>query len=854
MKHLNDVGSFGGESKLLMEDKGFVEVAPSLPLSKTFYYHVPENLRDNLEIGKRVLVPLGKRRVTGYILEFPSSIDIKDTKDVLDVLDDIPSFGRDELYFYRWVSNYYFYPLGEVIKTALPKGINIETLQTLSLTEKGNNILASYNSGSPVYPVRDTFSDGTYRILKEISEKKVVTLRHFIKKPLVNNPLSLIFKLRDEELINIEFREKGRRINPKTLRFIKYEGDTLSLEDFSSFMDALEKKAPKQAAILNFVWERGKVPFQILNKEFGNSSGSVRRLKEKGLISISQEEVYRDPYAEYTYSKDNPPRLTKSQQEILNSIITGISSGKFSPFLLHGVTGSGKTEIYLRSIEEVIKSGREAIVLVPEISLTPQLISRFKSRFSNNIAILHSGLSEGERYDEWRRIKNGKIKIAVGVRSAIFAPFENLGIIIVDEEHETSYKQEDKLCYSAKDLAMVRGKLAKGVVILGSATPSLESYYNSKTGKLTLLNLPERIENRPLPLVEVVNMRNEAEEGSRKGLIFSNRLEDAIEETLKKGEQILLFLNRRGLATFAICEECGLIIKCPNCSISLVHHLKGDTLNCHYCDYSIRMPNLCPDCRMPGVRSFGLGTQGVEEEVKKLFPYARVARMDRDTTSGKKAHHRILEKFEAGEIDILIGTQMIAKGHDMPKITLVGVISADTSLGLPDFRASERTFQLLTQVAGRAGRGNLPGKVIVQTFNPEHYSIKKAKLHNFTSFYKEEIVFRKELNYPPFCRLISFRVLGNSKKDTAEYAEDLGEFSKYLLEKNSSYHEYIEILGPVTAPIEKLRGKYRWQMLVKGKKSDLLHSFAKQLIQEAPLRIKGKGVTLSVDVDPINML
>lgn len=837
-----------------MKDRRFVEVAPSLPLSKPFYYQIPENLRDNLEIGKRVLIPLGKRRVTGYVLGFPEEIEIKDVKDVLDVLDDFPLFSKDELNFYRWVSNYYFSPLGEVIKTALPKGINIETLQTLSLTEKGANFLASSNGGSPVYPVKDVISNGAYRILKEISGKKGVTLRHLIKRLSGDNPYSLLFKVRDEGLINIEFKEKGRRVNPKTERFVRYEGDNLSIENFTSAMDILEKRAPKQASILKFVQDKENVSFRMLKEEFGNPSIGVKRLQEKGLISVFHEEVYRDPFREEDYTQDSPPRLTKKQQEVLNRVIKGIKSGKFSPFLLYGVTGSGKTEIYLRSIEEVIRLGKEAIVLVPEISLTPQLVSRFRSRFGNNIALLHSGLSEGERYDEWRRIKKRKVKIAIGVRSAIFVPFENLGMIIVDEEHETSYKQEEKLRYSARDLAMVRGKFASAVVILGSATPSLESYYNLQIGKLIPLSLPKRIENRPLPLVEVVDMREEAKDNSNKGLIFSKRLKDTIKETLTRKEQVLLFLNRRGFATFAICEECGLIIKCPNCSVSLVHHFKGGALHCHYCDYSRQMPDLCPECKGGRVQSFGLGTERVEEEVKRLFPYARVARMDRDTTTRKRSHHRILKKFEKGEIDILIGTQMIAKGHDLPGVTLVGVISADTGLGFPDFRASERTFQLLTQVAGRAGRGDLPGKVIVQTFNPGHYSIQQARLHDFVNFYREEIGFRKELNYPPFCRLINLRIISNSKRKAAEYAEDLGGFSKDLLQKNGDYQKYIEILGPVTAPLEKLRGKYRWQMLVKGQKSNLLHSFARQVLQEAPLRIKGSGVTLSVDVDPINML
>jgi len=837
-----------------MGEKRFVEVAPSLPLPMPLCYKAPARLRDAIEIGKRVLVPLGKRRITGYVLGFPEENKIEDIRDVLDVLDDSPIFSEDELAFYRWVSNYYFAPLGEVIKTALPKGINIETVQTLSLTEKGISLLVSSNYESPLSPSGDIVSKRTHLILKAISEKKEVSLRLLMKKLSWEHPYSLISKLRDEGLVVTEFKEKERRVTPKTERFIRYEGDGLPSKDLTSAITLLEKRAPKQAGILRFVQEKEKVSLRTIRKEFGDTSASVKRLQEKGLVSLFYEEVYRDPFAGEDYDRDSSPRLMKRQQEVVNRVSDGIKSGKFFPFLLHGVTGSGKTEIYLRSVEGVLEMGKEAIVLVPEISLTPQLMNRFRSRFGDNIALIHSRLSAGERYDEWRRIKRREVKITIGTRSAVFTPFENLGIIIVDEEHETSYKQEEKLRYNARDLALVRGKLASAVVILGSATPSLESYYNSQTGKLIPLNLPERINEKPLPLVEVVDMREEVRDSLGGGLIFSKRLKDAIKETLKRNEQCLLFLNRRGFATFVICQECGFIVKCPNCSVSLVRHLKGGGLHCHYCDYLRQMPNLCPECGGTSIRSFGVGTERVEQEVKKLFSYARVARMDRDTTRSKRSHHRILSTLEDGEIDILVGTQMIAKGHDLPNVTLVGVVSADTSLGFPDFRASERTFQILTQVAGRTGRGDLPGRVIVQTFNPEHYSIQRARLHDFVDFYKKEMGFRRELNYPPLSRLINFKITGNNKSRITRYAEGLEGIIKDLLASGRDYNRYIEVLGPVTAPLEKLRGKYRWQMLIKGQKPNLLHSFAKEILRESRLRMKGNGVTLSVDVDPINML
>ena len=825
-----------------------------MPVPGTFYYRLPEGLKERPEIGKRVLVPFGKRRITGYILGFSEEIEIEEVKDVVDILDELPLFGKSELDFFRWVSNYYFSPLGEVIKTALPKGINIETSQTLSITEKGIKIISSHDNTPASFPAGDGISAGACRILKELSEKKAVTLQHLLRRLQESNLYHLLYKLRDKGLINIESRYKGRRVSPKTEKFIKSTGHGLSQEDMALTINSLGKKAPKQADILGFVRDRGKVSLRILRQEFGDPLYCLKRLQEKGLVSLFNEEVYRDPLVEEDYHPDSPPILTKRQQAVLYRVIQGIKSGEFSPFLLYGVTGSGKTEIYLRATEEALKLGREAIVLVPEISLTPQLMNRFRSRFGNNIALLHSRLSEGERYDEWRRLRRGEARIAIGARSAIFTPFENLGIVIVDEAHETSYKQDEKVRYNARDLSMVKGQLASAAVILGSATPSVESYNNSRIGKLILLNLPKRIDDRQLPIAEVIDMREGGKGDPHHGKIFSRRLREMIEETVMKKEQTLLFLNRRGFASFVICEECGFIIKCSNCSVSLVHHLKDTSLHCHYCGYSRPMPRVCPECREAKVNLLGLGTEGVEEEVKRLFPHARVARMDKDTTIRKNSHHRILKSLEKGEIDILIGTQMIAKGHDLPRVTLVGIISADTSLGLPDFRASERTFQLLTQMAGRTGRGDLPGRVIIQTYNPDHYSIKWARMHDFPGFYKEELEFRRDLNYPPFTRLVNFRIMGNIKRQTEGYAVKLGRICKDMLEQNRDYQGYIEILGPVTAPIEKLKGKYRTQILVKGQKTDILHSFVRQVLRKVPYGKKSRGVSLAVDVDPINML
>jgi primosomal protein N' (replication factor Y) len=809
-------------------ERKFVEVAIGLPVEKTFYYEIPSGFGERLRLGSRVLVPFRGRKVTGYAIAFPP--DLKDypkadaLKPILDILDERPLFDDPMLAFYRWVSDYYLYPLGQVIKGGLPPGINLESQRLLRPTPKGRAALES-----------EKLTHAELEVLTAIADHGEMPLEKAAKR----FPYWRIYSLKEAGLIQVDLGLKDIRVRPKREKVVTYQKE--ETED--------EHLTPKEKEVLAFVRDMGEISHKSLCAQVKGASRIVKRLKEKGLVSLELREVYRDPLSHLITGEDVRPELTPKQVKALETIGRGIHSLRFSPFLLYGITGSGKTEIYLRAIERVVEMGREAIVLVPEISLTPQLIGQFLRRFGGRVATLHSALSRGERYDEWRRIRDGNADIVVGARSAIFAPVERLGMIIVDEEHETSYKQEEKLRYNARDLAVVRAKMCDAVLILGSATPSLEAYHNAVADKFHLLKLDERIEGKPLPHVEIVDMRKE----KGKGIILSEKLRHALAENVAMGKQSLLFLNRRGFANFIQCPECGFVFKCPNCSVSLTYHFRGKNLICHYCNYTIMVPNLCPNCGGYRIRSCGIGTEGVEDEARKMFPRAAVDRMDRDTTRGKRSHQRILKKVESGETDILVGTQMIAKGHDFPNVTLVGVISADLSLNLPDFRSSERTFQLLTQVAGRAGRGLDPGKVIIQTFNPDHYSIQMAKDQDFVKFYSEEAWFRRELSYPPFSRLINFRVEAPSQKRSMGAAQEIGEWGRKLL-KMRTYGREIEILGPSPAPLVKLKGKYRYQMLIKGKRANTLHRFAEELAEEMNKQWGGRGISLSIDVDPISVM
>lgn len=745
-----------------------IETAIPLPLEKTFHYRVPPCLADMIDVGKRVLVPFGRRKLTGYIVGRPRSSE-RDLLEIIDILDPEPLFTPAELEFFQWAANYYLHPLGEVLKGALPAGINIESRKISTRTGDGSG-------GS------------------------------------------------DEVMTG------GRNI--KTAVFYSLTGAA----------DITGTLKGKRARVMEFLRERGEAPASLLRSEVGADSPLLKRLREEGYISRTEREVYRDPFREEVFGRDLSLTLNPAQNVALERIISAAEGGGFAPFLLHGVTGSGKTEVYLQAISHVLAKGKTALVLVPEISLTPQLVKRFKRRFDCGIAVLHSGLSDGERFDEWRRIRRGEASIVIGARSAIFAPLERIGMIVVDEEHDGSYKQSEGLRYNARDLALVRGKMESACVVLGSATPLISTYHAAKEGKIAYLSLPQRVRDLPMPEVELVDARG------RKGESFLPELTSAIEKNLGGGGQTLLFINRRGFATFLVCGECGHVMSCPNCSVTLTfHRLKGRHF-CHYCDYSVPAPSLCPSCGSPEITLLGRGTERVEEDARDLFPKARIGRMDRDTTKGRGGHARVLKGLEEGSIDILIGTQMIAKGHDFPGVTLVGVVSADSSLNLPDFRSAERTFQLMTQVMGRAGRGDSPGRVVVQSLAPDHYAITRAVDHDFEGFYTDELEFRREAFYPPFAHLAALLFSGNNDDEVEKTA---GRAGRLLRDAKLELKCRVEILGPATPPLAKVRGRHRRQILLKSAKRSDLHRLLKVF--------KGKLalppiVRLSIDIDPVDML
>ncbi|NQU95156.1 MAG: primosomal protein N' [Candidatus Omnitrophica bacterium] len=574
-------------------------------------------------------------------------------------------------------------------------------------------------------------------------------------------------------------------------------------------------------------------------------SAAIPGVLKKGKVSVKPRSAKT---AKVTLPQATKPlKLTSEQERVMESVLHKIEQEDYKTFVLHGITSSGKTEIYLQAIERVLSKGKTSIVLVPEIALTPQTVERFAGRFGDRVAVLHSGLIGSMRYSEWKRIKDGTARVVVGARSAIFSPVNNLGLIVIDEEHETSYKQDDAPRYHARDVALMRAKLSNCPVILGSATPSLESFYMAKKEHLELVRLTKRIDDRSLPKVKIVDMRMEL--ATRKRIVmFSQVLLDAIERTLREKKQAMIFLNRRGFSTYISCKKCGLVLKCKKCDSVLVYHYKGKSLVCHYCNFRTAPPEICPQCRASYMKYFGVGTEKVESELARFFPGARIARMDTDTTKKRGSHEEILGEFRKHNIDILVGTQMIAKGHDFPRVTLVGVVNADVTLNLPDFRASERTFNLLAQVAGRAGRGEDGGEVIIQTYAPGHYSLLAASKHDYEKFYAEEIKTRKDLFFPPFCHIIKLTVRSRSEQSAVDASQNLRRFLEQKFSAKDK--EAVKIVGPAPSPVSKIRGYYRWNVLLKGKNRSIACEAAKKALINYRKPI---GVFLAVDVDPISM-
>ncbi|MEN6621751.1 MAG: primosomal protein N' [Smithella sp.] len=801
----------------------FVNIAINIPSNTFFTYEVPINLQEQIAIGKRVYVSFGHRKRTGFIIEENVSCDLEKVKLIDEVLDDEPLFDIQDLRFYHWISNYFIYPLGKVLSEIIPAGPEKKDSLWIRPLPLINNF--------PLSPDQNKL----FELLQQYPQG--IALKTLTKISDLKNISQLISNLQLKGLIQIDEKHRSQ-LTPRKEKIVTINHAEINPKTLTR----------KQEELIAFLQEKSEITLNELIRQSGISGSVIKKLQDKKIIKIQESEIIRQANIEsLTDAVTKKHALNFEQQKAFEEISAHLKKKNFTPVLLHGVTGSGKTEVYLNAIDEVLKNNGGAIYLVPEIALTPQLITRIQGRFDcEKIAVMHSGIAESVRYDQWRQIKRGRIKLVIGARSALFAPVANLKLIIVDEEHDASYKQDDRLCYHGRDIAVLRAKIDAAVVILGSATPGIRSYYNAQIKKYSCLEISRRVENKPLPEIEIIDMKAQ-KEVQGKSPILSDALIAAIENTLARKEQSLLFLNKRGFDTFLVCADCGTNFLCPNCAVSLKNHAAEGIVKCHYCNYTQKALPLCPSCNGSRILNYGVGTQKLEAEIKYLFPAARVQRMDSDIMQTKGIQQKILLKLLNREIDILVGTQMITKGHDFPFVTLVGVISADTSANMPDFRAGEKTFQQLTQVAGRGGRGDAPGKVIIQTFNPQHYVLRHVMNHDYKSFYEMEIAFRKALKYPPFSRIINLRFSATNREILSDQAKLLGENARKLV---TTYENKVEIIGPAESPLAKIKGRWRMQMLLKSKNTDILHRFAKDLLG----KIKHGAIRIIVDVDPENFM
>ena len=807
-----------------MNSGKIVQVALPIHSEQLFLYSVPKRFRQGISIGKRVFVPLGNRKAIGYVVGDGGDRKVDfELKDIIDVLDESPLFDEKRLEFFRRISEYYMAPLGIVLKFAHPLGLGKSVGKTVRITEEGESRLKEEGLNRLEKRVLETLL-----LEGELASEKLIELSGGASLENLNS-------LKRRGHLEFDYRViRDEKVKYEKVYGISCDPDTVS---------EIKRKKPAKGAILEFINLRGSVPRSELREIFGNFSAHVKWLVDNALVSVEQKEIGRDPYGVLDSEEEPPKKLTQDQRMAMEKILPYVKREEYRCFLLHGVTGSGKTEVYLRTVSEVIARGKQAIVLVPEIALTPLLVKRFRSRFADSVSVIHSALSEGERFDVWRKARSGNLSVVIGARSAVFAPLENLGLVVVDEEHESSYKQNEAPCYNARDAAVMLGNIYGCPVLLGSATPSLESYANSIRGKYEYLSLPARVGTSRLPDVELVDMKNINE------TVFSPRLRNALMENFSRGEQSILFINRRGFSSLLVCGDCGELFKCPNCSITLTFHKKDNSIKCHYCGIMQEFENICSSCGAKYMGK-GLGTQKVEEQVKSMLPDARVFVMDRDYTRGKTKLLDLYKKLESGEVDVLIGTQMVAKGHDLPGVTLVGVLSADHMLGIPDFRSGERTFQVLTQVAGRTGRGVKPGTVVLQTYNPEHPSVRFAITHNSSGFLDEELELRKSLDQPPFSRFISLRVNGLDEEKTRDFAERMKRTAdRFLLNLPPGS---LRVLGPSEAPIYKLRNRFRWHIIIVSENLGLLRNYASALYDS--LKKHASGIKLVVDVDPYDFM
>ena len=837
----------------------FAEVAVPIYVRQTFTYRLPGDMASRAQPGCRVLVPFGQKFLTAFIVDVSdtpqSELDESEIKDVEELLDESPIITREILELTRWVSDYYFAPWGECLRAALPAGATSISEQVLSLTDAGRAALAEYRLAASKLEALQALAGAAFvearqlerhisrpragALIRQLARDGLITVSQRIGETQMKAKLQNVVRLTKEwSVIGGRWPDGGRQ--PMDSQAPKKKGRGAKQDE--------PRLNEKQLRVIERLASTSEgMPFSDLVEAADVAASVIRTLEKRGVVEVFAREIRRDPLAHIAADDVEPVTLTAEQQLALDQIVTKLAGRQYATFLLHGITGSGKTEIYIRAMREAVKQGLTALMLVPEISLTPIFSRRLRAQFGESVAILHSSLSEGERTDEWRRIKNGDARVVIGTRSAVFAPLDNLGIVIVDEEHDGSYKQDETPRYHGRDTAIVRALRAGAVVVLGSATPSLESFHNAHAGKYAYLRLQTRFGDRALAEVQTVDMR-EVFKRHGKAQTLSDELKSAIAETFARREQSMILLNRRGFSSFLLCRSCGLAIHCPNCDVTLTYHRYNSSLQCHYCNYIRPVPRVCDACEGEYIHYVGLGTEQLEANLKELFPEMNIARLDRDTTRRRGSLEQVLMEFAGGGIDLLVGTQMIAKGHDFHNVTLVGVVSVDVGLALPDFRAAERTFQLLTQVAGRAGRGDRPGRVVIQTYHPEHYSLLCAKEQNYEEFYRREIVFRRTMHYPPFAALINVLI---HDKDYDRANSAAAEFAREL--RVAARDSGIRVLGPAPAPISRIRSEYRFQVLIKAQS----RARAREALDVAMDRVTSAGHnprSISVEVDPMNLM
>lgn len=819
----------------------YAEVAIPLHVHQTFTYRLPETIAASAKPGARVLVPFGRQLLTGYIVHLHETLEESgqtdegfEIKDAEELFDTEPLVTPELLDLTKWIADYYYAPWGETIKSCLPAGINSDAETLFTITEAGREALAEAKAKRPQLTAK-------MQALEFIVEKDQTPMADLVKQFEKNKASAIARELQKANFVTVKRQLQTAAVKPKKQQAVRLlqqapaEGKPLN---------------DQQKKVISLLAESAEpIALTALTEQADISPSVIRTLEKRGCVEVFAREVRRDPLSHLPPARTNEEdlALTEKQQSALNEISAKLDEGQYAAFLLHGVTGSGKTEIYIRAMRATLEKGKTALMLVPEISLTPMFARRLRAHFGDAVAILHSSLSEGERLDEWNRIRRGEARVCIGARSGVFAPMHNIGLIVVDEEHEASYKQDETPRYHGRDTAIMRANQAGAVIILGSATPSMETFHNAHTGKYQYLRLSERIGGRQLAQVEIVDMRQVFNRHGKQQ-VFSDEMKKAILENAERGEQTLVLLNRRGFSASLICRSCGHRAGCPNCDVGLTYHKVEARLICHYCNHHERVPRACSICEGSFIYYVGEGTEQIEVLLKELYPQMRISRLDRDTTRRRGAFEKLLNEFASGDIDLMVGTQMIAKGHDFPNVTLVCVISVDAGLSMPDFRAAERTFQLLTQVAGRAGRGDKPGRVIIQSYHTEHYALEFASQQNYEKFYEREIHFRRNMHYPPFVALINALIKHTDFGKAAYLASELAQRIKAADPEN-----VLKVLGPAPAPLSRLKGEHRLQVLIKTR----YRRQAREALDAAMLGLKEAQQDLkmiTIEVDPVNLM